>query len=71
MSADDLSLETDERGAFCAIGVAPLPKARLVLRYAGSEIHDPFETEVSVGVGREHLLRTLDPARASRPRWSI
>ncbi len=59
VSADDLSLETDERGAFCAIGVAPLPKARLVLRYAGSKIHDPFETEISVESEHEHLLRTL------------
>lgn len=58
-NADDLTLETDDRGAFCALGAAPLPKVRLVLRYAGSKIHDPFETEVGVESEQEHLLRTL------------
>src|SRR6185436_14523011 len=42
---DETIIETDERGSFCVTGKAPLPKITLRLRFAGSKIHDPFETK--------------------------
>jgi hypothetical protein len=58
-AADETVIETDERGSFCVTGKTSIPKLTLQLRFAGSRLHDPFETRVSVEAEQEHLLRTV------------
>ena len=53
------SIDTDERGAFCVLGKASIPRVVFKVRYAGSKIHDAFETQLSVEPEQDHLLRTL------------
>ena len=56
--ADD-TITTDERGTFCVVGKASIPKVVFKVRYAGSKIHDAFETQLTVEPDQDHLLRTL------------
>jgi hypothetical protein len=53
------TITTDERGTFCVVGKASIPKVVFKVRYGGSKIHDAFETQVSVEPDQDHLLRTL------------
>src|SRR6185436_18640736 len=56
---DDLIVETDERGNFCAIERAPTPKMTLKLRFRGSKLYDAAETSAPIETAQEHLLRTV------------
>jgi len=56
---DDLVVETDDHGGFCAIGRAPALKMALKLRFRGSKLHDGAELEVPVEAAQPHLLRTI------------
>jgi hypothetical protein len=64
---DDLVVETDDRGGFCAIGRAPVTpaptpqalKMTLKLRFRGSKLHDSAELTVPVEAAEAHLLRTI------------
>ena len=56
---DDLIVETDDRGGFCAVGHAPALKTTLKLRFRGSRLYDAVEASVPVEAAQEHLLRTL------------
>jgi len=58
-AATEGAIDTDERGAFCVLGKASIPKVVFKVRYAGSKIHDAFETQLSVEPEQDHLLRTL------------
>ncbi|MEP7125891.1 MAG: carboxypeptidase regulatory-like domain-containing protein [Byssovorax sp.] len=58
VSADG-AIDTDERGTFCVVGKATIPKVVFKVRYAGSKLHDAFETQLSVEPDQDHLLRTL------------
>ena len=58
VSADG-TIDTDDRGTFCVLGKASIPKVVFKVRYAGSKIHDAFETQLSVEPDQDHLLRTL------------
>jgi GNAT superfamily N-acetyltransferase len=55
----DGAIDTDDRGTFCVLGKAAIPKVIFKVRYAGSKIHDAFETQLSVEPDQDHLLRTL------------
>ena len=58
-AAAEGAIDTDERGAFCVLGKALIPRVVFKVRYAGSKIHDAFETQLSVEPEQDHLLRTL------------
>src|SRR5262249_567535 len=58
-SPEENLIETDDRGEFCDNGKAPLPKITLKLRFAGSKLHDPFETKVTVDSEKDHSLHTV------------
>lgn len=58
-AAADGAVDTDDRGTFCVVGKASIPKVVFKVRYAGSKIHDAFETQVSVEPDQDHLIRTL------------
>lgn len=55
----DGAITTDDRGAFCVVGKASIPKVVFKVRYEGSKIHDAFETQLSVEPEQDHLLRTI------------
>jgi hypothetical protein len=58
-AAGEGAIDTDERGTFCVVGKASIPKVVFKVRYGGSKIHDAFETQLSVEPDQDHLLRTL------------
>jgi hypothetical protein len=58
-SGDELVIESDERGGFCAIGHATSTKLSLKLRFRGTRLYDAAESTVSVEAAEEHLLRTV------------
>lgn len=53
------AIATDDRGTFCVVGKASIPRVVFKVRYAGSKIHDAFETQLSVEPEQDHLLRTI------------
>ena len=73
-SPDDLVVETDDRGGFCAIGRAPAPKMALKLRFRGSKLHDGADISRAGGgragaPGAHHPpLRAAAGDARSRPR---
>jgi hypothetical protein len=56
---DDLVVETDDRGGFCAIGRTSALAGAIKLRFRGSHLYDAAELSVPVEAAQEHLLRTL------------
>ncbi len=56
---DDLLVETDERGEFCAIARADAPKLTLTLRFHATKLHDAAELAVPVDTAEPRLVRTV------------
>jgi hypothetical protein len=58
-SADDATLETDDRGAFCAVVKPPGAVTDLSLRFAGNKLLDSVEAAVHVDAEQDRVLRTV------------
>ena len=56
---DELLVETDERGEFCAVARATAPRMILKLRFGGAKLYDPAELAVPVDAAEPRLLRTI------------
>jgi hypothetical protein len=56
---DEVTVETDDRGGFCATGRAPAEKMILKLRFKGARLYDTAEVEVPVTAEAERLQRAL------------
>src|SRR6185503_9226338 len=56
---DEYVIQTDDRGAFCVRGTAPLVKGTLRLQYGGSKIYEPVELRIPVDVDPSRLARTV------------
>lgn len=58
-SADDATLETDDRGAFCVVVKPPDVISNIRLRFAGNKLLDPVEASVHVDAEQDRVLRTV------------
>jgi hypothetical protein len=56
---DEIVIETDERGAFCAVGRAPSSSFAIRLRFRGSRVYDPADRDVAIEPEQETALRAL------------
>ncbi len=56
---DELVIETDERGAFCAVGRAPASSFAIHLRFRGSRVYDPADRDVAIEPEQETALRAI------------
>lgn len=58
-SGEELVLETDDRGGFCATGPAPAERVALKIRFRGSKLHDGVESDTKISDDTERLQRAL------------
>jgi len=60
-STDEVTIETDERGSFCArLADTPAPKLIVKLRFSGNKLHDASgEIEVPIDPEEQMLIRTV------------
>jgi hypothetical protein len=56
---DDLLIETDEHGEFCAVARAAAPKMNLEIRFRATKLHDAAELSLPVDMIQPHLVRTV------------
>jgi hypothetical protein len=58
-AADEYSIDTDERGVFCVRGEAPLPPAKIHMRFSATRLHDAAEAQVPLDTQEARAARTL------------
>ena len=58
-SPEEYSIQTDEHGAFCVRGTAPLVKGTLRLQFPGNKLYEAVELRIPVDADPSRLARTV------------